>query len=187
MMKYARVFAVCLATSALLLGLAGCNAVKEPFRRPEPLSTVQRLDLDAYMGDWFVIAHTPGTLDRNAYNAWQRYALDADGSILIDYYLRRGDFAGEQVLLQPRAFVRHAGSLAEWDVRYVWPLENKYWVLYVSPGYDLAVVGNPSRSFAMILSRTPEIAPNVYSDLALFLQQRGFDISLLRKVPQQWE
>ena len=56
-----RVFSVT-ATFALMLGLTGCSTM-------EPLPPVDEVDLDRFMGDWYVIANIPTALERGAHNA----------------------------------------------------------------------------------------------------------------------
>ena len=61
--------------AALALLLSGCAS-----RLPQ-LPTVEHLDLNRFMGPWYVIACIPTFLETNAYNAVETYRLDADGSI----------------------------------------------------------------------------------------------------------
>jgi apolipoprotein D and lipocalin family protein len=44
--------------------LCGCTTVRGP-----PVPTVPGVDLGRFMGDWFVIAHVPTRIERQAYNA----------------------------------------------------------------------------------------------------------------------
>ena len=59
--------------------LAGCQASMPP------LKTVDYVDLDRFMGDWYVIANIPTFVEKGAHNAVESYRLDDDGSIAADY------------------------------------------------------------------------------------------------------
>ena len=59
-----------------------------------------------------------------------------------------------------------------------------YWVIDLDPQYQVAVVSDPSRNYLWILSRTPQIAPQVYEEVLQRLQQQEFDIRQLEKTPQ---
>lgn len=46
-----------------------------------PLDTVDYVDLDRFMGDWYVIAHIPTFIETDAYNAVESYRLEDNGTI----------------------------------------------------------------------------------------------------------
>ena len=75
-----------------LLGLllAGCGA-----QQPE-LKTVDYVDLDRFMGDWYVIANIPTFLEKGAHNAVETYEMNDDGSIATTFVFRDGSFDGER-------------------------------------------------------------------------------------------
>ena len=49
-----------------------------------PIRSADFVDLERFMGDWYVIANIPTFLERDAYNAVERYELDEDGNIPTD-------------------------------------------------------------------------------------------------------
>jgi apolipoprotein D and lipocalin family protein len=59
-----------------------------------------------------------------------------------------------------------------------------YWVLDLDSEYQLAAVGDPTRSYLWILSRTPAVSANQYERLLLRLKVMGFDITKLEKTRQ---
>jgi len=64
---------------ALLVGCVvhtGCASVQRP-----AIHTVPLVDLQRFMGAWYVIANIPTFVETNAYNAVESYRLDADGKI----------------------------------------------------------------------------------------------------------
>src|SRR5690349_11444018 len=83
----------------------GCSAARHP-----PIHTMAHVDLERFMGDWYVIANIPTSTEKDAYNAVESYRLDADGSIATTFTFRRGSFEGEVARYQPRGFVRDPTS-----------------------------------------------------------------------------
>jgi apolipoprotein D and lipocalin family protein len=76
--------------------------------------------------------------------------------------------------------VRFAPDWTAW-LPLVW---GAYWVLDLDSEYQLAAVGDPTRSYLWILSRTPAVSANQYERLLLRLKVMGFDISKLEKTRQ---
>ena len=52
------------------LAVAGCSSVPRP-----PVPVVQHVDLERFMGDWYVIASIPTYIERDAWNAIESYKL----------------------------------------------------------------------------------------------------------------
>jgi apolipoprotein D and lipocalin family protein len=59
-----------------------------------------------------------------------------------------------------------------------------YWVLDIDPAYQLVAVGEPSREFLWVLSRTPQVPASPYQALLQRLQAQGFNVSKLESTPQ---
>ena len=63
-----------LLTLFISLGLIGCTS-NQMFvgSSPAPMPVVDYVDLDRFMGDWYVIATIPTFLERDAYNPIETY------------------------------------------------------------------------------------------------------------------
>ena len=90
--------------------LQGCGAKQAPIR------TEQSVDLQRFMGDWYVIANIPTSLEEGAHNAIESYRLDDDGTIATTFTFRDGSFDGEPKCYTPRGFVRDGSSNAVWGM-----------------------------------------------------------------------
>jgi apolipoprotein D and lipocalin family protein len=93
------------AFGALLL--TGCKAGFAP------LATVNHVDLERFMGDWYVIANIPTFVEKGAHNAVESYRLDADGTIETTFTFRQDAFDGPLKTYRPRGFVRNRQSNAD--------------------------------------------------------------------------
>ncbi|MDH5232983.1 MAG: lipocalin family protein, partial [Gammaproteobacteria bacterium] len=46
-----------------------------------PIKTESEIDLNRFMGDWYVIANIPTFIEEGAHNAVESYKLDEDGTV----------------------------------------------------------------------------------------------------------
>ena len=58
------------------------------------LQTVEYVDLERFMGKWYVIACIPTPLEKNIINATETYRLVDDGTIATTFAFRKGGFNG---------------------------------------------------------------------------------------------
>lgn len=151
-----------------------------------PLATVARVDLDRFMGRWYVIASIPTFIERDAFNAVETYRLDADGSIATTFTFRAGGFDGPERRYEPRGFVRDRTSNAVWGMQFLWPIKADYRIAWLADDYSITIIAREARDYAWIMARTPSISDAAYATAVSFLEGQGYDVRQLRKVPQQW-
>jgi apolipoprotein D and lipocalin family protein len=158
---------------------AGCRSVTlAPFTLPP-------VDLDRFMGDWYVIANIPTPFVKNAYNAVQNYQLNADGTIATTFTYNEGGFDGRKRTLTPRGYVREGTSNAEWGLQFG-PILAEYLIAYVDPDYTETVIARSSRDFVWIMARTPAISDAAYDRLVGQIGKWGYDTEKLQRIPQHW-
>lgn len=164
----------------LALLLSGCAS------RLPPLPTVEHLDLNRYMGKWYVIASIPTFIETEAYNATETYRLEPDGTIDTVFTFNQGGFEGPLKRYNPRGFVRDPVHKSTWGMRFVWPFKAEFLVTQIDPAYTRTVVGRNNRDYVWIMARTPEIPAADYDHLVRELAAQGYDTAKLRRVPQRW-
>ena len=169
-----------IVTAALLL--AACQSNPLP-----PLATVAHVDLQRFMGDWYVIASIPTFIEKGAHNAVESYALNADGSIATTFTFRAGSFDGETKRHTPRGFVVDTQTNAVWGMQFIWPFKSDYRIAWLADDYSLTMIGREQRDYVWIMARTPQIAEADYQRVLQFAGAQGYNINLIRKVPQQWK
>lgn len=82
------------------------------------------------------------------------------------------------------ARVVDATDNAKLKVTFFWPFEGDYWIIELGEDYEYAVVGEPSRSFLWILSRTPQMDEELYESILARLPEAGYDPERLVRVLQ---
>ncbi len=165
---------------ALLL-VSGCAMM----RGGPPLETVERVDLERYMGEWYVIANIPYFGERGNVAGRAIYRMRDDGRIDDIYRYRDGSFDAPVEEMAGVAWVVDEETNAEWKVQFYWPLRFGYYIIGLDDDYQWTVVGHPSREYAWIMAREPRVSEVRYQALLELLGTRGFDASRLEKVPQQ--
>ena len=153
----------------------------------DEIRTESYVDLDRFMGDWYVIASIPTAFEKNIYNATETYRLDDDGSIATTFSFRKGGFDGERKTYNPRGFVRDTASNAEWGMQFIWPIKSDYRIVFVDDDYSQTIIGRNKRDYAWIMARTPTISPEDLFERIGLLREQGYDTDKIQLVPQRWD
>ena len=161
--------------------LTGCQTAPLP-----PLDSVPHVDLQRFMGDWYVIAHIPTWPERNAWNAVESYRLDADGSVTTTFTFREGGPAGKQRRMTPTGFVLDPASNAVWGMQFIWPIKADYRLAYLAEDYGVTVIARQKRDYVWVMARTPQIPQAQYDQIVQRIAAWGYDVARLRRVPQVW-
>lgn len=162
----------------LLFALTGCQSARAPMK------PVEHVDLQRFMGDWYVIACIPTFIERNAHNAVESYRLQPDGRIATTFTFRQRAFDGPPKRYTPTGYVRDASG-AVWGMQFVWPIKADYRIIYLDQAYQQTVIGRQKRDHVWIMAREPQIPPEDYRRHLAFLREQGYDTSKVRLVPQQ--
>jgi apolipoprotein D and lipocalin family protein len=180
-MKRAERLSFAAAVLGSVCALAACGST------PAPLQTMDHVDVPRFMGRWYVIACIPTRIERVAWNAVESYRLDERGRILTTFTFLEASFDGPQKRYTPVGFVSEVGNGAVWGMQFVWPIKAEYRVMVVDPGYTQTIVGRTKRDYAWIMARTPSISDADYARHVEVLERNGYDVTRLRRVPQQPE
>jgi apolipoprotein D and lipocalin family protein len=168
-----------LLPAILALTVTACSTSKT-------LPTVENVDLERFMGDWFVIANIPTRIERGAHNAVESYRLDDDGTIDTTFTFRADGFDGESKEYNPRGFVRDTENNAEWGMQFIWPIKADYRIVYLDDDYRTTIIGRNKRDYVWLMAREPSIPEQEYLKLVALIESMGYDVSTLVKVPQRW-
>ena len=162
-----------------LLAFAGCAHRKAP-----PLRTVDHVDIDRYLGRWYVVANIPYFLEKGKVASYDTYARRPDGRLDNLFTFRKGGFDAPEQTWRGTAWVVDQESNAEWKVRFLWPLKSTYLVLELDPEYRWAVVATPGRKLLWILARDRQLPADVYEKILRLCEAQGYDRSRIVPVPQ---
>ena len=171
---------------SILLGFAALLATGCSTGRLAEMPTVAEVDLPRFMGPWYVIANIPTVIERDAYNAVERYDLNADGTIATTFTFRKGGFDGPLKTWRPKGFVVDPRSKALWGMQFIWPIKADYRIVHLDPAYTETIIARQKRDNVWIMARTPTIPDADYQRLVAMVAALGYVPKLVQKVPQRW-
>jgi apolipoprotein D and lipocalin family protein len=166
---------------SLLLLLAFTTACAHREMAPR---TVDRLDLDRYLGTWYEIASFPTWFQRDCVATQATYSLRADGRVRVENACRDKTLDGEWNGIEGVAWPAEPGHFARLKVQFFWPLRGDYWVLALDPEYRWALIGHPDREYLWVLSRTRAMDNVVYDEIVALARAQGFDVTKLSRTLQ---
>jgi len=151
-----------------------------------PMPTVDYVNINRFMGDWYVIANIPTFIETDAHNAIESYRLNADGTVATTFTFKDGGFNGEKKVYRPKGFLRDTTTNAIWGMQFIWPIKADYRIVYLDKDYRQTIIGRNKRDYVWIMARTPNIPESDYQNLIEVIAKLGYDTNKRRKVPQQW-
>ena len=168
---------------SLLLSICGFIASCAGNKLNE-IPLVKQVDLPKFMGDWYVIAVIPTIIETESFNAVENYKLNADGTIATTFTFNKGAFDGALKTYHPKGFVRPNSGNALWGMQFIWPIKAEYLIAYLDAQYQRTIIARNARDYVWIMARTPQISDSEYLEMTNFVKNLGYDMTKLRKVPQ---
>jgi apolipoprotein D and lipocalin family protein len=177
--------------AAGLLVLFAALLVRAEKKSKEPLRVVPSVDLARYTGRWYEIARLPNRFEEKcASDVTAEYALLETGRLKVVNQCRKKD--GSMTRAEGSArLADKGGANSRLKVRFapgflsflpfVW---GDYQIMELAPDYSYALVGEPSRKYLWILSRTPQMDEGTYRQLTEAAAAQGFDVSRLIRIKQ---
>ncbi|WP_310035385.1 lipocalin family protein [Paraburkholderia graminis] len=176
---------------AFMAFLTGC--VHGPAPEPDAHALVSActagapIDLQRYMGRWYVIADTPFLSEHDYVGNYDEWTLRTDGTIDDKYLGRRHDFNQPVSGSHFVAKAMPGTGNTKWRVALIWPFEVVVVTAYVDPEYRYTIRCMEDGNMVWVLARAPEIDGATYKEMLGRLRAMGFNPDRMRRVPQKAE
>ena len=82
------------------------------------METVKNLDIDKFMGKWYVISNIPNFIENNTTDSYDEYTLNSDGTIKIFYHALKDN---KPVKMKQRATIIDKKNNSEWRLKLTSP------------------------------------------------------------------
>ena len=126
---------------------------------------VDNLNLEKFMGKWYVISLIPNYFEKGAENAYDYYKLNDDGTIDITYKATRN---GKIKTLRQKGTVS-SESNARWKIKFLKPFipffKAPYEVIILDSDYTYMAVGYPNNDYGWIMARDTVIKDDLYNEI----------------------
>ncbi len=163
--------------------LLSCSTTKDPGQ-----TTVERVDLDRFMGNWFEVARYETPLQSECGAAKVTYKRGKNSEIEILHACHEKE-SGKTVHAKGLAEIDNKKTNAKCKVSYM-PLFKKWhlfsgslWIVGLDPEYQYAIIGHPTHKHLWIISRTPDISTENYDSLINLARSKGYKTKELFRVP----
>lgn len=166
------------------VGCAHLRSNPKSMSHVPPLPTVAKVDLERFMGDWYVQGIIPWFFERGNVGTMDIYERLPDGRIAVTYAYRKGSLSAPLRKLRAVAHVYNKETQAEWRVQFFWPIAVPFLIVDLDPSYQTTVIGHPSRNFVWIMSRQPILDDASYQAILKRLADLHYDISRIERIPQ---
>ncbi len=169
-------------TLALLAAawLAACSPSGTP-AGAAPLSVVASVDVPRYLGTWYQQALVPNSFQNMCVSdTTATYAQDGDGLSVLN---RCKNADGKLEAAKGVAKIVEGSNNAKLRVSFFRPFYGDYWVLALDPDYQWVLVGEPSRKFGWILSRSAQLDAATYDQILNRAVALGYDKSRFERSP----
>jgi apolipoprotein D and lipocalin family protein len=177
--KRMRTFLVLLLAVAVLAVLASRAQAREP-----ELVSKATVDLDRYMGRWWVIGNIPYFAERGKIASADVYALLPDGKI-DNVFVYRKAFDKPEKRMNALATVVPGSNNTRWKIAFFGGLlKADYLILEVAPDYSWALIGQPSGKLAWVFSREQRMDDAQFDVLREKFAAYGYRPGDIKRVPQ---
>jgi apolipoprotein D and lipocalin family protein len=179
MNSFKKFFLMTFTALTIMTTLNSCKTTNE-------LSTVQKVDITKYLGTWYEIARLPNRFEKDMKCVTATYSLKKNGKIKV---LNKGFkiTKNKYVSAKGTAWIPNNNFPGRLKVRFFWPFSGDYYIIALDENYQYALVGDPSRKYLWILSRTPVLDQKTYDMLVKLAKDKGFDTDNLLKIEHDCE
>lgn len=164
-----------------LLLLAGCSST------PKYEKTVERVEIEKFMGNWYVMAGRFTYFEKDVHNGIETYTWNAkENRIDIAFTFNQKSFAGEQKSYPQKGWIHNSDTKAHWKVSPFWPLKFDYLIIDLASDYSWTVIGVPDQAYVWIMARDYTISRAKVDEIIKSMADKGYNMKDLVYVPHKY-
>ncbi len=152
---------------------------QEPFQK-----TVPSMEIERFLGSWYVIALLPSPFEKDAVNGIETYSLDSKGNVRVEYVFYKGSPEGKKTVMRQKGWIVDRETNTEWKIRPLWPLKLPYLIIDLADDYRYTVIGTDNYKYVWIMARAPVLSAEDYTGILGRLAERGYKVADIKLMPQ---
>ncbi len=138
--------------------------------------TVDYVDMNRFMGKWYVVAGRFTALEKNVFNAVESYSWNASKNMIeIDFKYNKGSFSGPVKKIPQKGWIKNSKTNAHWIVSPIWPLKFDYLVIGLGENYEWTAIGVPNEAYLWVMTRDPSISKQGIDSILDNLENLGYN------------
>jgi len=165
----------------LISSMLGCNTTKNQLNT---MKTVDKVDLERYMGTWYEIARFPHSFEKGLVGVTATYKLKKSGKVEVINQGFKDSLSGKMRRAKGFAKVPNPNTSGRLMVYFFWPFGGEYLILDLDENYQYVLVGSSSKNYLWILCRSPKMDEEIFTTLVGKAKSLDFDTSKLIKILQ---
>lgn len=147
------------------------------------LPTVEKVNIEKYAGQWYEIARLPNSFEKDLKCVTATYTLKNNKIEVLNKGYSIADPA-KLSTAKGKAWLPDPAYPGRLKVSFFWPFAGNYYIISLDKDYQYALVGDPTRKYLWVLSRSSILDTSVYSELMNIAERNEFDIANMIKVEQ---
>ena len=161
--------------------ISGCATSNLPKIEP-----VEKISLDNFMGDWYVLAHIPALIEKNAFNAVESYSFNKiDQVIETTFTFNKGALDGPKKIYKPKGFVIPETNNAVWGMQFIWPIKAQYKIAYLDKDYKITIVARDKLDYVWLMARTKTLPHDQMIKFRDMIEGMGYSLDNYREIEQE--
>jgi len=162
-----------------LAGLVACGLLAACLGMPERAEPVKDFSLPSYLGTWYEIARLDHSFERGLSNVKAQYGMREDGGVSVvnsGYDSKKKEWKRSE----GKAYFIGDEDVGRLKVSFFGPFYGSYNIIALDqPGYLYSMIVGPDTGYFWILSRTPEMDPEVLQILLAQAKSLGVAVDKL--------
>ena len=139
------------------------------------------IELDRYMGRWYVIANIPYFPERGKVATYDEYILRTDGRIDNIFGFKKS-FGKKEKQWKALATVKPDTGNRKWTIKFFGMLNADYEILEIAPDYSWVLLGHPKREMAWVMARSAKMDDPQYEVLVKKFEKYDYKIPAISSI-----
>jgi len=148
--------------------------------------TVSNVNIDKFMGNWYVLAGRFTFLEVDVHNGLETYTWNKEEQrIDVGFTFNKGSFSGPIKSIPQKAWIFNKNTNAHWKVSPFWPLKFDYLIVALDENYEWTAIGVPDQKYLWIMARDWKNPELIIEKAITQLKSQGYNTDNLIRVPHK--
>ena len=152
-----------------VLFLAGCTNI------PDGIEPIDDFNITKYLGQWYEIARLDHSFERGLSEVTAFYELRNDGGVKV---INQGYSVENQSwdVAEGKAYFVSDANKGHLKVSFFGPFYGSYVIFELDKNYQYAFVTGPNKKYLWLLSRSPNLDPQIENKFVKTARKNGYNI-----------